>query len=328
MCCYYPTTTIAIDDDNDFLGVLTQNLGIADCIPYLSPKNAIDTLISQNPFQRIHDRVIKGSRSADTHSLPEDQSITYNIRGLHEEIYSSDRFNDVSVIVVDYYMDELNGIEVCEALAKHPAKKILLTGGADKENLAIDAFNKGVIHRFISKADAEFPNKLRQAVFACKEAYFRDLTASLISHLPSASTKLYQYPPFVNFTRNLQDQLNAIEHYVVDGNGSSLMLDRNGHPSWLVIRSESDMRELEDIARDSDADGKLILDIADRIQMPFFFSNEDFQQPASDWDKLFYPSQKLPGVPDYFYSIFDGFKNSHINNENIISYSSHQKLES
>lgn len=328
MCCYYPTTTIAIDDDSDFLGVLTQHLDLADCIPYSSPQNAIDTLISHNPPQRIHERVIKGGGSTDIHSVPEDQAFVYNIRGLHEEIYSGDRFNDVSVIIVDYYMNEMNGIEVCEALAKHPAKKILLTGGADKESLAIDAFNKGIIHRFISKTDADFPNKIKQAVFSCKEAYFRDFTASLISHLPSASTNLYQYPPYVNFTKNLQDQKNAVEHYIIDGNGSSLMLDVDGNPSWLVIRSESDMKELEEIARDSDASANLILDIADRIQMPFFFSDNDFQQSASDWDKLFYPCQRFPGVPNYYYSVFDGYKNSHINNENIISYSSHQKLES
>ena len=87
------------------------------------------------------------------------------MRGLHEEIYNKDRFNDVSVIIVDYYMDEMNGIEVCETLSKHPAKKILLTGGADKENIAIDAFNKGIIHRFINKTDPDFPSQIRQAIY-------------------------------------------------------------------------------------------------------------------------------------------------------------------
>jgi hypothetical protein len=51
MYCYYPTTTVAIDDDAEFLKTITQHVGIADCISYSSPNKALEFLKDQNAFQ-------------------------------------------------------------------------------------------------------------------------------------------------------------------------------------------------------------------------------------------------------------------------------------
>lgn len=98
MSCYYPTTTIAIDDDADFLEMLTKHLGITDCIPHLSPKKAIASLNNDKAFQRIQARIFKPTTTpGDISSFPEDYAVLVRSRGIHEEIYNIDRFHDVSV---------------------------------------------------------------------------------------------------------------------------------------------------------------------------------------------------------------------------------------
>jgi len=315
MCCYYPTTTVAIDDDTDFLGILTQHLGITDCIPYSSPKKAIATLRSQRPFKRIQSRVLKATTAHENNKSPEDHAVRFNLHGLHEEIYNKDRFQDVSVIIVDYHMGDVSGIDVCEALTNHPAKKILLTGGTDKETIAIEAFNKGIIHRFINKSDVNFPIKLKQAISVLKEAYFRDLSSSV---LPKS---VDFHPSLVNFSRSIQDQHEAIEYYMLDPLGSTLMLDASGEAAWIVIEHKSDMMNLEVLANDQEAPGHLIQDIANGSIMPFFFSENDYQTDASEWEKICYPAQALPGVKDYYYATWKGHKN-HIDQSKIVSYNS------
>jgi CheY-like chemotaxis protein len=323
MCCYYPTTTVAIDDDIDFLTVLTQHLGIADCLPYSSPRKAIAELDPQTPFQRIQSRIMKTGLRPEDNSSPDDHAVFFNMRGLHEEIYNKDRFHDVSVLIVDYQMDGMSGLEVCQALSNHPAKKILLTGGINKETLVIEAFNKGIIHRFINKSDANFPNKLKHAITVLKDAYFRDLSSTLLPHITTMPMTLYQNPIYINFIKNRQEQFNAVECYMIDTIGTSLMIDAHGEPIWLIIKHEADMDAHEKLAYDQEAHDHLIQGIANRSLMPFFFSDEAYQKSASEWGRFFYPCQDLPSIKNYYYAICRGHQANHLYKDKIISYTSH-----
>lgn len=314
MCCYYPTTTIAIDDDVDFLRVISQHLGIADCIPYSSPSKVIDALKNTNPFNRIASRIVKTSTNSD---ITDDYAVQINMRNLHHEIYSNDRFNDVSVLIIDYHMDEMTGIEVCEALKNHPAKKILLTGSIDKEKIAIEAFNKGIIHRFINKSDANFPILLKQAVSFLKENYFRDLTSEILT---TQTETLLHNPAYVSFTRSLKEQFDLVEFYLIDVMGSKVFLNSIGNPIWLVIRHDDEIENYINIAKDQDGEANLIESLTQRKMIPFFFSEDDFQQPVSKWNNYLYQAYPFPGITGYYYAVIEGQIKENLNAEKMISY--------
>lgn len=321
MCCYYPTTTVAIDDDIDFLTVITQHLGIADCISYSSPSKAIESLKNKNPLNRIYPRLSASSViSGDINTTIEDYSYNINLHRLHEEIYSNDRFHDPSILIVDYHMDEVCGIDLCETLLNHPAKKILLTGSSDKEKIAIDAFNKGIINRFINKSDPNFPIQLKQAVTILKEAYFRDFSAKLLPCIPDKNGMLLQNPTYINFVKNLQDQFNIVEYYLLDTLGSILFFDENGNPLWLIIKHETEINNYLNIAKDQDAKHTLIDALTNRKMIPFFFSNEDFQLTVFDWDNHLYPAHVLAGVNEYYYALIKGHIRNNLNREKITPY--------
>lgn len=59
---------------------------------------------------------------------------------------------DFAIVITDYEMDELNGIEILEIIAKRKphVKRILLTG-APSLQVAMDAVNRGAVHKFFIK---------------------------------------------------------------------------------------------------------------------------------------------------------------------------------
>lgn len=325
MCCYYPTTTVAIDDDPNFLGILAQHSGIANCIPYSHPESAIEALCNQKPLDRLFNRIIKTTHKSDVSDMVSDNhSVHFNIRRLHEEIYNKERFNDVSVLIIDYYMDNMDGIEVCELLKDHPAKKILLTGGADKEKIAIEAFNNGIIHRFINKSDPHFSSKLRQAINVLKDAYFRELSLRLFPHIPASSINILQNSAYINFINNQLAQFNSTEFYLLDSTGSMLFLNTEGTPVWLIVKSSTEINQYKIIATDQDANEELVQALATRKLMPFFFTDEDYDHPASKWDTFLYAAHQLPGIADHYYAYTEGHIRNNLIREKIVSYYTYQ----
>ena len=322
MCCYHPTTIVAIDDDLNFLDILSQHLGITNCNTFNSPIAAISSLKNHNHFDRLESRILKSNTTTDdVNKDPENLSVQINFKNLHEEIYSDQRFKEVSVIIIDYYMDEMNGIEVCEKLSHHPAKKILLTGGADKERLAIEAFNKGIIHRFINKSDPNFPTQLNNAVTILREAYFRDLTSKLTAHMINNS-HILNNSAYVNFVRCLQQQTCANEYYLLDSSGSCVFLDDRGMPAWLIVKSETDFSNYSLMARDLDAPQSITKLLEQRKMMPFFFSENDYNAPVADWKRYLHEANQFPGISGYFYAVESGHLRDNINKTHLIPYKS------
>lgn len=324
ICCYYPTSIVAIDDDRNFLSALSQSLGLHGCNTYSSPKDALKTIKATHPLQRIRSRIIKPADKEELDHTSADETVIHiNLHSLHEEIYNPERFDDISVMIVDYHMNEMNGIELCKQLQHHPAKKILLTGGVDNERIAIQAFNDGVIHRFINKSDPNFIKKLNQAITSSKEAYFRDIGAQLLQHIPSSIVNILQHPSYINLTRQIRDQHTIIEQYILDMNGSTLMLDEKGNTLLLIIKSELDIANYCNIAEDQEAPEKFIKGLANRSILPFFFTDYDYHRITSEWDDCFHACQLVPGMSKYYYSIIEDTNGRYVRKDQIKPYIEH-----
>jgi DNA-binding NarL/FixJ family response regulator len=293
---------------------------------YSSPKDALRKIKSSHPLQRIHARIIKPADTIEfDHTSTEETVIHINLHSLHEEIYNAERFNDVTVMIIDYHMNEMNGIELCKQLQYHPAKKILLTGGIDNERVAIQAFNDGAIHRFINKSDPNFIEKLNQAITSSKETYFRDISAQLLQHLPSSIVNILQHPSHINLTRQLRDQHAIIEQYILDMNGSTLMLDAKGNSILLIIKSEADMANYCNIAEDQEAPEKYIKGLAGRSILPFFFTKDDYHLTTSEWNDCFHICKAIPGMSKYYYSVIEDTDGRYIRKKEINPYTEHQQ---
>src|SRR6187402_2342488 len=84
------------------------------------------------------------------------------------------RVKEVSVLVVDYSMPSMNGIEFCEKVKNSSIKKILLTGYATFTD-AVNAFNNNTIHYYLKKNDENMLQQLEATIHQLQHAYFNEL---------------------------------------------------------------------------------------------------------------------------------------------------------
>ena len=135
----------------------------------------------------------------------------------------------------------------------------------------------------------------------------------------------YKNPAYVNFINNQQAQFSTSEFYLLDAAGSMLFLNTDGAPVWLIIKSDAEINNYKTIANDQDASEELIQALATRKMMPFFFSDEDYDYPASKWDTFLYAAHQLPGIADHYYAYTEGFVRNNLVKEEIVSYNTYQK---
>ena len=119
--CYFPSTTLFLDDSRDFLlnFVLQLDEGVAYRI-FDAPQRALDYIHNKNcelellRNHNLHDH---------TAASPAAQQI--DLAAIHAEVYNPHRFSEVSVVVVDYAMPGMNGLEFCRLIKNNNIKFII-----------------------------------------------------------------------------------------------------------------------------------------------------------------------------------------------------------
>ena len=146
--CFYPTQIVFVDDNTEFLATLSMafpkqfNLTLFDdtdlALKYINEHQREDHLIKKNE---------KPKPEGESEVWVKQVLTRQNLKRFDEL-----RIKEVSVVVVDYSMPSMNGIEFCESIKNSSIKKILLTGHATSTD-AVKAFNNNTIHYYLKKND-------------------------------------------------------------------------------------------------------------------------------------------------------------------------------
>lgn len=149
--CYFPSTVMFIDDKRSFLYNLS--LGLPKDIAYEmynSPLHALKVLESTSyQDEAIRKRAIAGTVHPSGEPLT-DFAFEGSADAVSHEVYNQLRFQEITVVIVDYNMPDMNGLEFCKKIDRQWVKLILLTSQSDS-NLAIDALNRADIDYYIQK---------------------------------------------------------------------------------------------------------------------------------------------------------------------------------
>lgn len=242
---FHPTTVVLVDDDSHMLRSLILGLDL-DTLPHKAFHDSQEGLdfINQDRYRE---------RFVSRLTMPEEEamgdSIYFDPRSVLSELKSPDRFHQISVLIVDYEMPGMKGLELCEKIQNPYIKKILLTGVAD-ENIAVEAFNRGVIDRYIRKHDPEFLALLQKAISKAQQQYFQELFQIPLQALSlrSESTALVD-PGFVEDFYKRVVLHNIQEYYLVDGTGTFIMVGPEGEYYSLVTIDDG----LVDVFLDSES---------------------------------------------------------------------------
>lgn len=322
--CYYPTTTVFIDDNKGYLDYMKLNL--ADVIPcqfFDAPDVFLDHFKQNYQHKTFIDNCILNNTD---HDSDENFSINFDINAIHQYVYNPNRFAEISTLVVDYSMPSMNGLELCQQIRQlnKEIRIIMLTGEAD-QTLAVNAFNAGLINKFIVKNNTDITRATLDSVLQQQQDYFLALSDSVLNKKTKQAKQILlslDDPNFINLFVKIKQQHRIVEYYSVTNTGSLLMLDENAKPSWLAILSDDQMAAFYVTAEYGGSSQEILSALKDKKKIPFILSNEADYVLPNDWDDYFYPANLLKGQTDYYYAYITEHKN-YLGNSKILSLKSY-----
>ena len=292
---YFPTTTVMVDDSQRFLQSFTLYLpedAAFHC--FTSASDALAHINQQAGKPHLEQRCFswfRNSEASDSGIFSLDLSL------IEQEINDPLRFGTVSVLVVDYDMPEMNGLELCRQIRDPHIKKVLLTGVAD-ERIAVQAFNDGLIDRFLMKSDPNIAEKINRAIHDCQRLYFQQISAMLQNTLALKSPEFLYNQAFAEYFFALQLQHGFVEYYYVESPSGFILLDEHGTLARLLVFSEADLQRSLFALRRHQPPASMMQALSSGQAVPWLWATPDEQHDDEpfDWqDHLFPASRVLDG---------------------------------
>lgn len=300
---YYPTQVVLVDDDPDFLDAVS--LILPRDLSYRLFQSARQALTHINDAQQHAELIRRVYSSYKTGPFDSDTLTHIEINELYKEVYNAQRFSTPSVVVVDYSMPSMNGLEFCASLTNPYVKRILLTGQADTD-LAVQAFNAGLIDQFISKKDQDLEEKLKRSIATLQQQYFSK-SFKLITDpvIANSQSRFISNPDFIAYFNALREQHKIIEYYLIDEPYSGFaLLNAKGELSILLILPELGLEEHIRQCNTVGAPRQLVEALRKGELVPLFNISDDNEHIkkllTDDWHKYYAPAKQVCAHAPYY----------------------------
>jgi CheY-like chemotaxis protein len=157
------------------------------------------------------------------------------------------RYALTNVLVVDYSMPAMTGLDVLKALPKWPAQRVLLTGQAD-ESMAVKVFNQRLINQFVAKQHPHIGQHLAQVV--------RELNALPLSvhdsiwrnALNKGQHAILQTDAVQQALAALVQERSWVEYCVIAEPFGILGINAKAVPQWLQLEQAQDLPDAAELA--------------------------------------------------------------------------------
>lgn len=337
--CYHPTTVLAIDDDKVFLKIFSTEM--SDKLPLLcfdKPEEAIKYMKNEHHYLPFTSRCL----------IETEDGITLNFVTIRNEIYNADRFKEICIIMTDYDMPHITGIELVKTMKLPPEisqySHIILTGKISsefKEKLA----KLGSKIEYIGKNDPQYITKLLALIKKREDSIFQWMSyvsARILSNNIKEKTSFLFDGNFAEIFNSYIKEHNICECYLIDKQGSYLFLDGQANLSWLFIRNETGIENTIQLAKKYGAPTSVVDALKTKTVILSLYEKEDFERrKIIDWDKYLLPAtifesddeylRFFPNLiptsnhgktihPKYYYIFVNDFPEHGIDKSKILSY--------
>jgi len=280
--CYFPTQVMMIDDDQAFSQSVSFKLHRKNFRLMHDPKTALHFLNGQyQSTVKKEDFLIKKNMQ---------QEIT--IQKIKSLITEKQTQNEISLLMVDYHMPEMTGLELLAQVHQPQLKKILITSETDYK-IAVNAFNQGLIHAYVRKDEPDFIEQLARMIKKLEWQYFVDITLPIFNIADYDFSYLQDANVFELFCSNLET--HAIQAFcMINPAGDFLLINKENKKSYFIVRNQEQLNELAFAARDDGASHDVVEQIAQRKAIPFFGEEKNYWEiPAKEWSPFLLPSRVL-----------------------------------
>jgi CheY-like chemotaxis protein len=236
-----PGAVVFLDDDRDYLEMLALVLPRQWHVElFLRPMECINYLQQEPPFWE-----------ADAWNQ---QQLVENWRGgkpLIPQILGywskyTERFALTRVCVIDFSMPGMDGLQALAELVDWPGSRVLLTGQAD-EQVAVRAFNRGLIDQFIAKQTPDISRRLIEAVEHLLRTPNARHAQTWRATLSPEQNALLRTPSVGRDLAHFAATRWA-EHVVIGDPFGVLGMDAAGNVSWLQLETPEGLKALAELA--------------------------------------------------------------------------------
>lgn len=251
-----PGGVVFLDDDRDYLEMLAEVMPPDWYVRlFLRPVACIEFLQQEPP----HWEADAWAQQEIVNRWRQGTSLIPQILQYWRENGTA-RFALTQVCVVDYSMPAMSGLRVLSALTGWSGSRILLTGRAD-EQLAVSAFNRGLINQFIPKQSAEIRLRLTDAIQSLRQLPHARHQPTWRATLTREQHALLCDPAIAQALEHLTRRQGWIEHVVIGAPFGVLALDQKGGVSWLQLEPAENLPELAEMAASQGWDAPTVQDI-------------------------------------------------------------------
>lgn len=317
---YHPTTVVFVDDNKNFLKTLQfefKNKLIGKF--YHEPVKALQLLSNEYQANSFTQRgFIEPTDEQSDHLFSQ-----VNLRQIHKQSEVKNRFAEVAVCVIDYTMPSMTGLELSKHIkAIHPNIHIILLTGEADHGLAVEAFNEGIIDKFIKKSSSELITTLYMAIQELTNKYFMSLSQSIIITMNGAADKFKRLrdPALISFFNKLCKDKHITEYYLISDSGSFLLIDGQGKPYWLGLVDNSELEGFYYTAVIEKAPEFVVKALKEKVKMPFFFTEDELWTHPSNWEDYLHTAHRLDGLSTYYYTLIEKPRSAEWQPTHIVSY--------
>lgn len=236
-----PKRVMYVDDKGAFLDALRRVMPRTHAQQFLtSPSAAIDRIGREARDWKDLEQVLStgDDDASDDTQLP--------LKLVTRHFGSASRFNLTSVLIVDYSMPGLTGLDLIRRLNAWPGRKLLLTGEADA-SVAISAFNEGLIQKFIPKSTSRLYNVLKSSYEEMHGVVCEQLGHLLRPRLTSWQKELLQDDRVVGALNRKLEELEWSEYVVVGKPFGLFGLTHAGPLQWLQLETSDTLPALAEL---------------------------------------------------------------------------------
>jgi CheY-like chemotaxis protein len=301
--CKYPTTTIILDDNLSFLESIEMSISAKDrqIVYTTSPHDALK-LINESA-KHAHFNFVKTNNAGE---------LKFDYSNIKEIAKNPLRNKEISVLIIDYHMPEMNGIEFCQKIKNLACQKILLTANSNQD-IAVNAFNDGLIQQYIQKHDINLDKLLAHAIERAENQYAIHKFNSVITSIKNCNG-LFSNANLQAILLDIIQKEEIVEYYLLDQNGSLLCMNKTGLTSKILVKHKEEIR-IPLTLREAEYLPDCLSQEIWECKKTFCFALDDVSlPPASLWEKYLVPTIQIPNEEDWFLAVV---KNPHESNINI-----------
>ena len=286
-CCYFPTRIVMVDDNETLTQSLKLHLNF-ESQNFNDPLKALNYLSNYTPTVTEQYWLLPENESdlCDGAFIQPLYIDTGEIRSLQHD---PDKYQDISVVIMDYHMPALTGLEVLSRLSDKPFKTILLTGEGDHA-LAVKAFNQGQIDYFLRKDEENLSEKLNQIIKQLQFEYFSNM-GKRSRELLSWDYPLLSDQKTCEYFYNKIQENNIKEFYLMNLWGNYLLIDQERQKHYFCAYTQEQLNTIAENAHEANAEEKIINELTTGKKIPFFGENMPYWKvDGKNWNQyLFNP---------------------------------------